>query len=104
MLKTLVIDIGRRLESEEGGEHKKEPRIRDTMYLFTNRVLYLLPSAGTPLQPLWKGQLPLCDVKLPTSFRSPKGLQSERLKIKGLSVYGTFYSINPISYSPSKSP
>ena len=28
----------------------------------------------------------------------------EKLKIKGLGAYGTLYSHNPISYSPSKSP
>ena len=30
--------------------------------------------------------------------------KSKRLKIEGLGPYGTLYSLNPTSYSPSKSP
>ena len=67
-----------------------------------------LPSAWTLYGPLFNpcgiGQLPLSDDKQLTSFRSPKGLQLERLKIEGLSAYGTLYSHIPTFYSSSKSP
>ena len=33
-----------------------------------------------------------------------KGPQSKRFKLEGLGAYGTFYSLNHIPYSPSKSP
>ena len=45
-----------------------------------------LPSAGTLHGPLFhpcgRGQLPLCDVKWQTLFRSAKGLRSEYLKLR----------------------
>ena len=66
-----------------------------------------LQSAETLYGPLFnacgRGQLPVCDVKQPTSFRSQKGRSRKDLKSRAY-VSGTFYSLNPISYSPSKSP
>ena len=106
---TVDIDIVRKNRIRRGrGTQEGTQNMRYNVRVHQSSFIPALPSAGTFYEPLFnhcgRGQLPLCNVKWLTSFRSPKGLQSERLKIEGLSVYGTFYSLNPISCIPSKSP
>ena len=80
---TVVIDIIRRIESEGGEKHKKEPRMRYNVPVQCSPIWFIpaLHSArtlyGPRFNPLGRGQLPLRDVKRPKLLRSLKGLQSE---------------------------
>ena len=94
-------DIVRKNRIRRGrGTQEGTQKMRYTVPVHQFGFIPALPSAGTLYGPFFnscgRGQLPLCDIKRPTLFRSPKGLPLKRLKIKGLSVYDTFYSLNPI--------